>query len=159
MKTYSKERYIKGAHTVLDLQYHFVWKSKYGYAIITGDIGLRLRSILKEICALHDIIITKRNVRANHVHMLVKAPSHASVSRIAQLLKGKSSYILQRTFPELKKRYWGQHIWSRGYFCATVGAVTGEIIKQYIKNQSDSPANFKVWDKQQDLSSSGSPLG
>jgi putative transposase len=159
MNPYNKERYSKGAHTVLDLQYHFVWKSKYGYMILTGDISLRLRDILKEICASHDIIIIKGNVRANHVHMLLKAPSHMSVSRIAQLLKGKSSYILQRTFPELKKRYWGQHIWSRGYFCATVGAVTEEIIKRYIENQSDSPANFKVWDEQQDLSSSGSPLG
>ena len=37
-----------------------------------------------------------------------------------------------RPFPELRKRYWGQHLWARGYFCGTVDEQT---IKQYIENQ------------------------
>ncbi len=43
-----------------------------------------------------------------------------------QYLKGRSSQLLQDPFPELKKRYWGQHLWTRGYFCATVGKVDEE---------------------------------
>ncbi|MFN9253583.1 MAG: transposase [Holosporaceae bacterium] len=46
---------------------------------------------------------------------------------MAQYFKGKSSYRLQREFPSLKKRYWGSHLWSRGYFCCTIGAVTEEM--------------------------------
>jgi len=42
---------------------------------------------------------------------------------------------MQEEFPELKKRYWGQHLWGRGYFCATVGSVTEETVKHYIETQ------------------------
>ena len=50
-------------------------------------------------------------------------------------MKGKSSHRIQQEFPEIRKRYWGQHIWARGYFCATTGTMTDEIIKAYIENQ------------------------
>ena len=69
-----------------------------------------------------------------------------SPAQIAQYLKGKSSHRLQREFRELQKRYWGQHLWARGYFCATVGAVNEEMIKKYIENQAEEEGNFKVWD-------------
>ena len=66
---------------------------------------------------------------------------------MAQFLKGKSSYRLQRDFPELRKKYWGQHLWSRGYFCSTTGAVTEEMIKAYIENQGEDDRVFQVWDE------------
>jgi putative transposase len=68
---------------------------------------------------------------------------------MAQYLKGKSSYRLQREFRELQKRYWGQPLWGRGYFCATVGAVTEEPVKQYIEQQDEEGAHaFQVWDEE-----------
>ncbi len=91
--------------------------------------------------------IVKGHVRPDHVHILISAPACMSPAKIAQLLKGKSSYRLQREFPELRKRYWGQHLWSRGYFCATVGAVTEEQVKEYIENQEEEDEKFKVWDE------------
>ncbi|HUU30103.1 MAG TPA: IS200/IS605 family transposase [archaeon] len=78
---------------------------------------------------------------------MVSAPAHLSAAKIAQYLKGKSSYCIQREFPQLRKKYWGRHLWSRGYFCATVGAVTEEQIKQYIDGQSDDTDSFKIWDE------------
>ena len=50
-----------------------------------------------------------------------------------QKIKGRSSRMLQQEFPHLKKRYWGQHIWARGYFCTTVGQVTDQRIRDYIE--------------------------
>ena len=47
----SKDRYRRGAHTVTDFKYHFVWKKKYSYGILKGEIGQRLRDIIREICA------------------------------------------------------------------------------------------------------------
>ena len=54
--------------------------------------------------------------------------------------------MLQEEFPHLKKRYWGQHLWARGYFCATVGTVDDEMIREYIeKQQTDGDEeDFKV---------------
>ena len=142
-----KERYQRGAHTVTNFKYHFVWKTKYGHPVLTGEIGLRLRDIIREICAQNRMSIVKGNVRSNHVHVLVGAPSHLSPAKMLQYLKGKSSYRLQREFPGLRKRYWGQHLWSRGYFGASVGTVSEEQIKEYIENQSDVLESFKVWDE------------
>ena len=52
---------------------------------------------------------------------------------------------MQEEFEELRKRYWGQHLWSRGYFCRTVGTVTEEEIKKYIESQEDeSEEKFKI---------------
>ena len=62
-----------------------------------------------------------------------------------QLLKGRSSKIMQEDFDELRKRYWGQHLWASGYFCRTVGTVTEEEIKAYIENQPDEyKESFKI---------------
>ena len=144
---FGKDRYSRGAHTVLELKYHFVWKTKYSYPVLKGEVGLRLRDMLRQICSENELSIERGNVRANHVHMLVSAPSHVSPAKIAQYLKGKSSYRLLREFPELKKRYWGSHLWGRGYFCCTVGAVTEEMVKRYIEDQDDHPQGFKVWDE------------
>ncbi len=142
--------YRKGAHTVLDLKYHFVWKTKYGYPVLCGDIGLGARSILREICAEKGMRILRGNVRSNHIHLLIEAPSHLSVSKMAQYLKGKSAYRLLREFRStLGKKYWGNHLWSRGYFCATVGSVTEEQVKRYIENQDDTPEGFQVWDEEE----------
>ena len=154
-----KDRYHRGAHTVLDLQYHFVWKTKYSYPVLRDDVGLRTRSVIQGICKQYEMVVLKGNVRANHVHVLIRAPAYLSPSKIARYLKGKSSYLLQRAFPELKKRYWGSHMWSRGYFCATVGAVTEEMIKKYIEGQDDLPETFKVWDEADLSDTKGSPLG
>ena len=53
---------------------------------------------------------------------------------------------MQDEFPELKKKYWGQHMWARGYFCGTVGQVDETMIQEYIENQGkdDMHDNFEV---------------
>ena len=154
MRHGKRDRYRRGSHTVIELQYHFVWKTKYSYPVLKGDIGLRLRDLIKEICNQQEMVVVRGNVRANHIHVLVSSPSHLSPAKIAQYLKGKSSHRLLREFPELRKRYWGSHLWGRKYFCSTVRAVTEEMVKKYIENQTDEPNDFKVWDQEQDLSSS-----
>jgi hypothetical protein len=65
------------------------------------------------------------------------------------------SIALPKEFSELRKRYWGCHLWGRGYFCSTVGAVTEDIIKKYIENQNNEDSAFKILDEKKDLSSLG----
>ena len=142
-----RERYRKGAHSVLDLKYHFVWKTKYSYGVLKEEISLRLRDMIKKIVAEKEISIVRGNIRPNHIHMLISAPAHLSPAKIMQTLKGKSSFMLQREFPELRKRYWGQHLWARGYFCATVEAITEELVQAYIENQVEEDRDFKIWDE------------
>ncbi len=67
-------------------------------------------------------------------------------SEIMQNLKGKSSKLLQEEFPKLKKKYWGQHIWGRGYFSGTVGEVDQKMIEEYIEKQGKEEGydNFSI---------------
>ena len=124
--------YRKGSHTAYNIQYHFVWVTKYRCHVLEGEVKLRVREIIRQICQQHDLLIEQGHISKDHVHILVSAPTHMSASQIMQKIKGRSSRMLQQEFPHLKKRYWGQHIWARGYFCTTVGQVTDEMIRDYI---------------------------
>ena len=135
----------KGSHTVYDIEYHVVWTTKYRYKIIHGKIAERLRELLRQGCQANGITVVRGSIGKDHVHMLLSCPPTIAPSKIMQLLKGRSSRLLQEEFEELRKRYWGQHLWAVGYFCRTVGAVTEEMIAEYIENQQDeSKETFKI---------------
>lgn len=137
--------YKKSSHTVYDIKYHIVCVTKYRYPILKNNIAYRLRDLLRQGCESIGVEIVKGNITKDHVHMLISCPTSISPAKIVQLLKGRSSKLLQDEFPELKKRYWGQHLWARGYYCATVGVVTEEMIKEYIENQGkEDDEIFKV---------------
>ena len=135
----------KGSHTQYDIKYHIVWITKYRYKVLRGKIAFRLRELIRQGCEARNIIIVKGSISSDHVHMLVSCPPNISVSDMIQYLKGRSSKKLQEDFPELKKKYWGQHLWATGYFCRSVGTVTDEIIKEYIEKQDkDLDETFKI---------------
>ena len=127
--------YEHGSHTVSDIKYHIVWLTKYRYKVLTGTIAKRLRELLIQGCSARGITIIEGAVGKDHVHMLVSCPTDLAPSKIFQYLKGRSSRLIQDEFPELKQKYWGQHLWARGYFCATVGSITKEQVQEYISNQ------------------------
>ena len=137
--------YKKGSHTVYDIKYHFVWITKYRYPVLTGAVALRARELLRQGCEANNLRILKGSVGKDHIHMLLSCPTTMAPSEIAQKLKGRTSKILQEEFPELKKRYWGQHMWGRGYFCGTVGEVDQKTIENYIEHQGEEDDdNFTV---------------
>ena len=141
--------YRRGSHTVYDLKYHVVWVTKYRYQVMQGEIAIRTRDLIRQICQAREILILKGHVSRDHVHLLVSAPPRMSVAQIVQYIKGKSSLQLQREFPNLRKRYWGQHLWARGYFVASSGTVTDEMIKAYIEQQDVPPDDgFRIADEQ-----------
>jgi putative transposase len=105
-----------------------------------GPVAERLRELIRQICMQNEVTIIKGHVSKDHIHLLVSCPPSLAVSKIVQKLKGASSHKLFEEFAHLRKQYLGQHLWSRGYFVATTGTVTDEIIKDYIENQdSESP--------------------
>ena len=99
------------------------------------------------ICVAQGMTMVQGNIRPHQVPLLVSAPAPLSPAKRVQYRTGKSSYRLQREFRELQKRYWGQHLWGRGYFCATVGAVTEEQVKRYIEEQDEGTGTIQVWDE------------
>jgi len=138
--------YRTSAHAVFDIKYHFVWITKYRYKILRGRVAERARDLLRQICAARGVVIVRGAVSPDHIHMLVSAPPELAASKLVQYLKGRSSRRLQDEFPDLRKRYWGQNLWARGYFVASVGAVDEETIKKYIESQKwdEDDQGFKI---------------
>ena len=142
----SMSEYNKGSHTVYDIKYHVIWVTKYRYKVLNKPISSRLRELIRQGCDARNITIIRGSIGKDHVHMLIGCDPNIAPSKIVHYLKGRSSRLIQDEFPELKKKYWGQHLWARGYFCATVGSVTEETIKRYIESQefSDKEDIFKI---------------
>ena len=135
----------KNAHVQYDIEYHIVWTTKYRYKVLENKIAERARQIIRQGCNSMNVTIIKGSIGKEHVHLLVSVPPSLSVSKLVQQLKGKTSRTLQMEFKNLRKRYWGQHLWSTGYFCRSVGTVTRDIIKEYIENQEEEyDENFKI---------------
>ena len=135
----------KSSHVQYDIQYHLVWTTKYRYKVLENKVAYRVRELIRQSCNSMDVTIIKGSVGKEHIHLLVSCPPSISVSKLVQQLKGKTSRVLLSEYKELKKRYWGQHLWSAGYFCRSVGTVTQEIIKEYIENQEDEyEETFKI---------------
>ena len=116
--------------------------------MLQGLVGERVRELIRGVCKEHDVEIIKGHVSKDHVHMLVSVPPHMSISKLVQYMKGKSSYKLMNENKQISKLFWGRHLWGRGYFVATSGNVTDEIVMEYIKNQDSEKEdeNFTVKD-------------
>ena len=118
-------RYRKGSHTVYMLHYHFVFIPKYRKPVLRGEVGRRTRELIREICRTNDIEIIKGHIRPDHVHLLLSVPPSMAPSRVMQAIKGKTSHHLLQDYRRLRQSFWGRHLWARGYFVASAGAVTG----------------------------------
>jgi putative transposase len=127
--------YRAGSHSRYELKVHIVWITKYRKKILRGDVSSRVRELIREICKANDVLIIKGHVSLDHIHLLVSYPPSISVSKLVQYLKGKTSRRMLQDYTELRKAFWGQHLWARGYFAASVGTVTDEIVKEYIDKQ------------------------
>jgi putative transposase len=138
--------YRKGSHSVYDLKYHIIWCTKYRYRVLTGEVANRVRELIREICAANYVEIISGSVSPDHIHILVSVPPSIALSKIMQYIKGKSSRKIMMEFGHLRKRYWGQHIWARGYFAVTVGNLNEAQVQEYIENQGKqhSEDNFSV---------------
>jgi len=143
------ENYRKSSHTVYDIKYHVVWITKYRKPVLRGDIAQRLRELVREICKAKDVEIIRGHISRDHVHIFVSCPPHYSVSQLVQSIKGKTSRKLMMEYKSVSRAFWGRHIWARGYFVASSGNVTDEVIMKYIEEQSLEPhdAEFRIDDE------------
>jgi len=123
-----------------------VWITKYRKPVLRGEIAERARDLIREICKAKDVEILKGHVSREHVHIFVSVPPHISVSGLMKLVKGKTSRKMLMEYKSLGKAFWGRHMWARGYFAASSGNVTDEVIMKYIEEQGKEPedAEFKI---------------
>jgi putative transposase len=112
-----------------------VWVPKYRKQVLTGDVALRVRDLIRSIAAEHELEIISGKVARDHVHVFISYRPTQKVSQIMQWLKGTSSRVLLQEYVHLRKKFWGRHLWARGYLAVSSGTITDEMIKEYIDEQ------------------------
>jgi len=138
-------RYNTGKHCVFYHRYHIVWSTKYRYKVLTGDLRLRVRDICRQVCSENEVDILRGVLSSDHVHMFVSVPPKLAIADLVRKMKGRSSYRVQREFPQIRKRYWGCRFWGRGYFSTTSGAITEDIVKSTSPILPASAGSSSVW--------------
>ncbi len=51
--------YRYGSHTVFNIEYHFVWVTKYRYQVLKADVAVRVRELVRQTCDIFEIRILK----------------------------------------------------------------------------------------------------
>ena len=105
-----------------------------------GQIKADVREIIKKLCEYKKVEIIEGAVCIDHVHICVSIPPKTSVSEFMGYLKGKSALMIFDKHPE-KGGKWDRTFWVRGYYVATVGNITEDAMKRYIKEQADESKN------------------
>lgn len=127
--------YRSGRHCVFRLHAHLIFTPKYRRRVFDGVHIEAMREIFARVCEGFHVELAEFNGESDHVHLLVNFPPNVELSKLVNSLKGVSSRLLRKQFPELEKRYWKNGLWSRSYFAASCGGAPLEIIRQYVEQQ------------------------
>lgn len=124
-----------GRHCIFNLHVHLVFVTKYRRKVFTKAILDEMRGIFTKVCTDFEAELAEFEGEQDHVHLLVNYPPKISVSKLVNSLKGVSSRLLRKQFPEIEKWYWNGALWSPSYFAASCGGAPLSMIRQYIEQQ------------------------
>ena len=130
MKT---ERWTTSNKAVYNIGYHLIWCPKYRRKILVDKVEVRLKELLISKAIELDLVIDAMDVMPDHVHLFVKAQPIHSPHYIVQQLKGYTSFVLRNEFPKVKSRL--PSLWTRSYYCESVGHISEDTIQKYIEQQ------------------------
>jgi putative transposase len=112
-----------------------VFCPKYRHRIFTDELAKYTEQEIRRLLGYKDgVEILELNVQEDHLHLVLWIPPKYSVSSLIGYLKGKSAMKLFQRYERLGRRFWGRHLWGRGYCVSTVG-IDEEQIRKYVKWQ------------------------
>ena len=123
------------SHTIYECKYHIVFCPKYRYRILKDEVAEYSKQQIYRLSQQKDKIeVLELNVQVDHVHLVISIAPKYAVSDFMGYLKGKLATRLFQRYEKLGRRYWGRHLWSRGYCVSTVG-IDEDQIRKYVKWQ------------------------
>jgi putative transposase len=129
------KRWKRSTSTVYNIGYHFIWCPKYRRKVLVGGVADRLKNLLLQKANEIEVEIIQMEIMPDHVHLFVKSTPTNSPHFIVQQLKGYTSNKLREEFPSLKSRL--PSLWTRSYYCESVGHISEETICKYIEEQKN----------------------
>ena len=129
------KRFKKLSHSLYECKYHVVFCPKYRYRVFGAEVGQYTHEQIQQLLKQKELVeVIELKVQPDHIHLVVEIPPKYAVSAIMGFLKGKLALKLFQRYPQLGRRYWGRHLWARGYCISTVG-LNEELIRQYVRWQ------------------------
>lgn len=128
-------RWKTNGSTVFNIKYHLIWCPKFRRPVLIDEVEARLRDLLYKRASELESEIENLQVMPDHVHAFVATPPTLAPHYVVSQLKGYSSRILRLEFPELKSRL--PCLWTRSYYCESVGHISEEVVKKYIQDQKN----------------------
>jgi len=123
------------SHSIYECKYHIVFCPKYRYRILRDNVAEYTRQQIYRLFGQKDgVEVLELNVQADHVHLVASIPPKYAVSNLMGYLKGKLATRLFARYERVGRRYWGRHLWSRGYCVSTIG-LDEDKIRKYVKWQ------------------------
>jgi len=126
----------KKRHATFLLNVHLIFIIKYRKKVLF-DIQLKyLEELFIETLEENDCKLIEFNGELDHVHLIISYEPKHSISQIVNNLKGRSSRLLKRDFPDTAFNLgMKSSLWTRSYFAGSVGGVGLDVLKKYIENQ------------------------
>lgn len=116
-------------------QFHVIWTVKYRKELLTGKIEERLKEIIYEVCQEKEVELKAIEVMLDHVHVFIDVDPRQPLHLLIKAFKGRTSNELRKEFKILTTRI--PSLWTRSYFCCTVGHISEETIQKYIEEQKN----------------------
>jgi putative transposase len=126
-------RYKSNSNVIYSCKYHVIWCPKYRKEVLTGEVEIRLRAIIRNVCVECKAELIQMETMPDHVYLLVEVDPQFGIHKLVKRIKGRSSRYLRGEFRHLRSRL--PTLWTNSYFVSTVGGAPLEIIKQYVERQ------------------------
>lgn len=124
---------------------HFVWSTKHRYPFLySKELRIKVWNHIKENAFQKGIFVDFVNGYSDHCHCLVSLNADQSIQNVMQLIKGESSYWINKNSLTTEKFEWQDE-----YFAVSVSESMLNIVRDYIKKQEEHH-NKKTFEQEHD---------
>lgn len=111
---------------------HAVWGTKNRYPFLTQEIRKKVIDHIKENAKVKGIFIDRLNGHTDHLHCLLSLNTDMSISKAMQLVKGESSFWINKQNLTSSKFEWADE-----YYAASVCESALPAVRNYIDRQEE----------------------
>lgn len=121
--------------------YHLIFVCKYRRkCFLNQEFAEELKKQIIEISKKYDFEIDTIELdyaKPDHLHILVRSVPKLSPLQIVRVLKQQTNKWAWDNYSSwLRKFSWRKHhLWTRDYFCGSVGNVSAEQVQEYLERQ------------------------
>lgn len=137
MTRQSSKDWRKSRKYYFNNQLHYMFLTKRRGNVLNGTILHRLEEVFENLCNKMKCQLIKFEGHKDHIKLLVKINPTISISVLAGKLKGTSSHLICKEFPEeLKESVIGNQFWASSYAVVSHGSTSSEELDLFLKKDS-----------------------